>query len=629
MQSGNADSEVFLQRLRSAVQKGNAVLGNTPQHGESPLDVIAPVTSAPLPVPVSEVSSSPAVHQGEKPRIKHALVALERAALKNAAARRWPRFLRDIRRDQGAVNESLLRAARALTETIEWLRQKFAILDARSGDLSARSQEHDRHLVQLQEQFVVRARQIGENEARVEQQAQRLAEFDGRLEQQMRRAMDEEQLSALRLRRLAELEQRIDQRGHEAATQDAQIAEHHRRIAEQEKQYLDLSYKLLALQTQVSSYFERAVTQQLSEETRLKNIERLMREDSRLLGDQQSQLAELQDALRQSSQSEAQITKRLLQVDEMLKEMQAIAEGHLKHEAAENEREELYRRAVEAIGEVKRQLAEVRSDVETWKRGLVTDADVLDEVESLRDKVTAVQASFAIIQQYLSRASSTKVIKTIAPSLNDELKRHETDAFYLAFENRFRGDREDIKRRLSFYIPVIEETKGITKKAVAVDVGCGRGEWLELLHEHGYSGLGIDANICMVEECRSRGLDAECRDAIAYLRSVRAGSVSLITGFHIVEHLSFTQLLDLFTESFRVLRRCGAVIFETPNPECAKVLAYSFYLDPTHRNPIPQELLCFVGRQAGFGSVSVERLQPYYEEGIVKGFWDYGAIFRK
>jgi O-antigen chain-terminating methyltransferase len=99
-------------------------------------------------------------------------------------------------------------------------------------------------------------------------------------------------------------------------------------------------------------------------------------------------------------------------------------------------------------------------------------------------------------------------------------------------------------------------------------------------------------------------------DAIEYLKSLKENSISTITGFHIVEHLPFKSLIELFDESYRVLKRGGAIIFETPNPENLRVGAYSFYIDPTHKNPIPPDTLKFIAQNRGFKDVKIHRLHP-------------------
>jgi len=167
---------------------------------------------------------------------------------------------------------------------------------------------------------------------------------------------------------------------------------------------------------------------------------------------------------------------------------------------------------------------------------------------------------------------------------------HLLDAFYVSFEDRFRGTREDIKQRVAIYLPVVKKAEAGTKKAPILDIGCGRGEWLQLLQESDLVGRGVDLNRVMVSQCQELGLEVVEADAIAYLRSLEAGSLGAVTGMHIIEHIPFKPLIALFDEVLRVLKPGGVAIFETPNPENLQVGACSFYTDPTHLNPLPPHL---------------------------------------
>jgi len=171
---------------------------------------------------------------------------------------------------------------------------------------------------------------------------------------------------------------------------------------------------------------------------------------------------------------------------------------------------------------------------------------------------------------------------------------HILDAMYVSFEDQFRGTREDIKNRQKIYLPCIEHVKGGTENAPVLDIGCGRGEWLELLKENGYIAKGLDVNRIMVQKCLETGLNVEEADAIEYVRSQKSNSFGVITGFHIVEHLPLKILISLFDEALRILKPGGLVIFETPNPENIIVGACSFYTDPTHRNPITPNKLKYL-----------------------------------
>lgn len=188
------------------------------------------------------------------------------------------------------------------------------------------------------------------------------------------------------------------------------------------------------------------------------------------------------------------------------------------------------------------------------------------------------------------------------------------DAYYLAFEDTFRGSRSDIKSRLEVYLPYLHRTGVGTADQPVLDIGCGRGEWLELLKDRGLVASGIDLNEVMVDLCRERSLDVERTDALSYLAGLPDGKLGAVTGFHIIEHLPFEQLLLLFDETLRVLKPGGIAIFETPNPENLMVGALSFYNDPTHRNPLPPQVVDFMAKQRGFAVTEILRLHPYPDE---------------
>lgn len=189
--------------------------------------------------------------------------------------------------------------------------------------------------------------------------------------------------------------------------------------------------------------------------------------------------------------------------------------------------------------------------------------------------------------------------------------------FYKAFEDQHRGSREIIKSRLAVYMPFIQKIQEVHPNATALDLGCGRGEWLELLKDHQLSASGIDLDDSMLSACRSRGLNVQTGDAIAHLKSLPADSLSIVSGFHIAEHLSLGDLEALIKEALRVLKPAGLLILEAPNTENLVVGTSSFYLDPTHQRPLPSALLSFLVGYLGFTRSKVLGVQesvPLREE---------------
>lgn len=184
-----------------------------------------------------------------------------------------------------------------------------------------------------------------------------------------------------------------------------------------------------------------------------------------------------------------------------------------------------------------------------------------------------------------------------------------TDNFYLAFEDRHRGPREQIKSRLQVYRPFVEPLMLTYAAPAAIDLGCGRGEWLELVSELGFEGIGVDLNEAMLVACHDRGLKVECKEAIAYLKSLPDANVAIVSAFHVAEHIAFDELQNLVQEALRVLLPGGLLILETPNPENIVVAGSNFYLDPTHQRPIPPLLLSYLPEHYGFERVKILRLQ--------------------
>lgn len=184
-----------------------------------------------------------------------------------------------------------------------------------------------------------------------------------------------------------------------------------------------------------------------------------------------------------------------------------------------------------------------------------------------------------------------------------------SDHFYRAFEDRHRGSRELIKERLKAYLPFILPLLQAYPQGQALDLGCGRGEWLELLTEVGLRPMGIDLDDGMLAACRELGLAAEQGDAIAHLIGLPDESQVIVSAFHVVEHISFEQLQTLVQQALRVLKPGGLLIMETPNPENILVATCNFYVDPSHERPVPPMLLSFLAEYVGFLRVNTVRLQ--------------------
>jgi O-antigen chain-terminating methyltransferase len=184
-----------------------------------------------------------------------------------------------------------------------------------------------------------------------------------------------------------------------------------------------------------------------------------------------------------------------------------------------------------------------------------------------------------------------------------------SDFFYRAFEDRFRGSRALISARLVVYQPFLRPLADAFQTPKALDLGCGRGEWLNVLGDSGFDAMGVDLNEDMLAACQERGLKGQLGDALSTLRGLPSESLALVSAFHLVEHMPFEAAQNLVQEALRVLVPGGLLVLETPNSENLTVGTSSFYLDPSHLRPLPAALLEFVAEHAGFCRRKVIYLQ--------------------
>jgi SAM-dependent methyltransferase len=239
---------------------------------------------------------------------------------------------------------------------------------------------------------------------------------------------------------------------------------------------------------------------------------------------------------------------------------------------------------------------------------------ISDESAARREIQAALSIQGLMLDRALSRVTAagptTPGVSQKRGQEAVEEDRHSLDALYTSLEARFRGRREEVQKRLRYYLPLLRDSGVGSEDSTLVDLGSGHGEWLELLRSEGVKARGADRNLAAVAECRRIGLEVSEGDVVDALSSLPELSIGAVTGFHIVEHLELEKVIRLIDESLRVLKPGGLLIFETPNPENVLVGSCNFYFDPTHRNPIPPPLLKFFLESRGFERVEVVRLNP-------------------
>jgi O-antigen chain-terminating methyltransferase len=176
---------------------------------------------------------------------------------------------------------------------------------------------------------------------------------------------------------------------------------------------------------------------------------------------------------------------------------------------------------------------------------------------------------------------------------------------YVGFEDQFRGSEGEIRARLSEYAGLFDGARDV------LDVGCGRGEFLEILRDRGVNARGLDINHEMVEVCRGRGLDVAEGDALDYLASLADESLGGLLAAQVVEHLAPEYLVRLLEVASHKLRPGAAIVLETINPACWAAFFESYIRDITHVRPLHPETLKYLLVASGFHQVEVRYRAPY------------------
>ena len=260
--------------------------------------------------------------------------------------------------------------------------------------------------------------------------------------------------------------------------------------------------------------------------------------------------------------------------------------------------------------------------------------------EELRSMIGTAQQALVSLKREVERLQgSSRVATDPGPRTTDPETSVPRDPFapsldaykYVGFEDQFRGSREVIRGRLESYLPLFDGKQDV------LDVGCGRGEFLDLLNARGLTARGIDLNHEMVEVCRARGLDVTQVDAVGYLSGLEDRSLGGIFSAQVVEHLQPGYLLRFLELAFHKLRPGGRIVLETLNPACWVAFFESYIRDITHVWPLHPETLKYLVIASGFTRTAIEfrspvpqqdRLQPVaVPEGTTPAFSDLAEAF--
>jgi SAM-dependent methyltransferase len=247
-----------------------------------------------------------------------------------------------------------------------------------------------------------------------------------------------------------------------------------------------------------------------------------------------------------------------------------------------------------------------------WESLLARDQRYSGRIDEIRaslavaqQQVAALKREFARLGDAASGPATAALSQSRAPDVTAPTTTANTSSWkYVGFEDLFRGSRDEVRARQEEYVPLFAGASDV------LDVGSGRGEFLDLLKAAGIGARGLDLNHEMVEVCRARGLDVAEGDAVSYLRSQADESLGGLIAAQVVEHLEPSYLLQFLEEAQRTLRSGSTLVIETINVACWLAFFESYVRDITHARPLHPDTLKYLVTASGFVDAEVRFSAP-------------------
>ena len=280
---------------------------------------------------------------------------------------------------------------------------------------------------------------------------------------------------------------------------------------------------------------------------------------------------------------------------------QALAQQQAQQQAQITDLRQLLNEAQQSI--IASTTAHLESVVNAVQASLIATTthhteQVINEVRShLETELNIAKRDLDNLRRMASTQSPTASASPSAPQTSVVID----DALYISLEDHFRGDKATVHQRQMEYLPYISGI--VSEQFPLIDLGCGRGEWLQVLKDNRIAARGIDSNTACVAECTENGLAASLGELLDTLSKLPDASCGSITMFQVLEHLPFDVVVNVLREARRVLIPGGVFIGEVPNSETLRVGASTFWIDPTHQRPLFPAVLAFLASSVGFAGV--------------------------
>ncbi len=238
--------------------------------------------------------------------------------------------------------------------------------------------------------------------------------------------------------------------------------------------------------------------------------------------------------------------------------------------------------------------------------------DDLAKIRQEHERQTEMRTELRLIRQRIgawgASAAQNTTVSAGPPAAEENGTSNLADLDYARFAERFRGSAAHVAESQMFYVPFFQGRRRV------LDLGCGRGEFLEIMRQNGIGAAGVDSDAESILLCREKDLDVIQADLFAHLSSLPDESLDGVFCAQVVEHIPPLRLPGLVKLISQKLARGGVAVIETPNPECLAIFATNFYLDPTHVRPVPAALLHFYFEESGLGAIEIHQRAPAAEQ---------------
>ncbi len=142
-----------------------------------------------------------------------------------------------------------------------------------------------------------------------------------------------------------------------------------------------------------------------------------------------------------------------------------------------------------------------------------------------------------------------------------------------------------------------------------LDLGCGQGELVRLLHQDGYDAEGIDVSPEQVALAQASGVSRVRQGDYRSLLSARAAHFAAITATDLLEHLTKAEVLEAFDGVAAALVNGGVFLGRVPNavsPLGGHIRGGDF----THETSFTERSIRQLAAASGFTSVTVLPCAP-------------------